>query len=76
MHGMNTFNIVRNVGIPKTREQSFPFSDLEVGDAFEFQVHYVSEIRSAAQWVGKKHGKKFSVRKDKKTGVGLCLRVA
>lgn len=73
---MTTFNIHRAVGLPKSREQAYPFAELEVGDAFEFQVHCIAEVRSAAQWVGKKHNRKFSVRKHKANGTALCIRVA
>lgn len=75
MHTMNTFAIHRAVGLPKSRENLYPFAELEVGDAFEFQVHCIAEVRSAAQWVGKKRNRKFAVRKNKANGTAMCIRI-
>jgi len=73
---MNTYIVKNGVPLLPSRENRYPFSMLDVGQCFEFQVHQVAEVRSAAQWVGKKLARSFSVRKDKAAGVGRCQRTA
>jgi hypothetical protein len=73
---MNTYIIKNGVPLLPSREQRYPFGELEVGQSFEFQLHQMAELRSAAQWVGKKLARKFAVRKDRVAGVGRCWRVA
>lgn len=70
------YTIDSGVPILPSREQRYPFAELAVGESFSFQLHEVKEIRSAAQYIGKKYNKKFSVRKDKADGVGRCWRVS
>lgn len=67
--------VVTGVTLP-SREQRYPFAALEVGERFDFQLHDIAAVRSAAQHVGKKLGRKFSVRKDRERGIGACVRVA
>lgn len=73
---MTTYAIVRGVPVLPNREQRYPFALLSVGDRFEFGLHELLDVRSAAQYVGKKLGRRYSVRKDKAAGVGFCQRVA
>lgn len=65
---MNDFEIETGVPIPANAiKHQYPFSQMDVGDSF-----YVSPdkpITKASVWgsaslYGKKHGKKFVVRKD------------
>ncbi len=67
--------VVTGVTLP-SREQRYPFGALEVGERFDFQLHDSAAVRSAAQWVGKKLARKFSVRKDRERGIGVCIRLS
>ena len=73
---MNNYIIKNGFPLLPSREERYPFGALEIGQCFEFQLHQVGEVRSAAQYVGKKLGRSFSVRKDKSAGVGRCQRTA
>lgn len=59
-----------------TREQRYPFHQLEVGQSFDFKLYEVSFVRGGAYQASKKTGKKFTVRKIKDEGCGRCFRIA
>lgn len=70
------YKIESNIPCLPSRQERYPFLLLEVGQSFGFQLHQLKDIRSSAQWVAKKHGLKFSVRKSKAEGIGRCWRTA
>lgn len=73
---MTNYLIVKGIPVLPNREQRYPFAALDVGDRFEFGRHEIEDVRSASQYVGKKLGRKFSVRKDRVSGLAFCQRVA
>ena len=70
------YKIESGVPLLLSREERYPFGSLEIGQSFVFQPHDVHAVRSAAQWVGKKLERKFSVKKCKAEGVGRCWRIS
>ncbi len=49
--------------IPLSATDKYPFSEMEVGDSFAVSIDDEGKVRSASQNHGRKHGKKFSIRK-------------
>ncbi len=54
-----TFKIEKDVPIP----EKYPFSKMGVGDSFDILDAGAKEVSAAVSYYGKKHGKKFTVRK-------------
>ena len=63
---------VPHSGLPL--KNSYPFGEMAVDDSFFIEVSQFARLTSAACWYGKRHSKKFSVRKE---GDGYrCWRIA
>ncbi len=69
-----TYPISPNIPIPnkRIRPSKYPFAMLKIGDSFEFNKDEIKRVGSAASSFGKKHNKRFLVRRmgDK----GRCWR--
>jgi hypothetical protein len=50
-----------------TRSSKYPFATMAVGDSFGYLYRNSGNIASAAHYHGKRHGKKFAVRKINST---------
>jgi hypothetical protein len=62
---MTEFIIEKNIPVPAARSGngSYPFHSMEVGDSFAVVRERKTRVGSAAFAYGKKHGKKFVIRK-------------
>ncbi len=65
-----TFKIEKNLPIARVKKAKaiYPFGGMEVGDSFEYDAVIHNKVTPAACCYGKRHNKKFSIRKidDKK----------
>ena len=66
------FKIESDVDMPEAWSK-YPFGGMEVGQSFAIDAGSVVLVRNAASAHGRKHGKKFSVRKV--DGVGRVWRI-
>lgn len=57
------FKIEKGITHSKSK-LSFPFGEMAVGDSFHADANVFTRLASAASWYGKRHDKKFSVRRD------------
>jgi hypothetical protein len=77
------YEILDNIPAPKNgvSNNRYPFNKMDVGQCAIFPISVGSDfsesgIRIAANAIGRKHGKKFTVRVDRKGGVMRVWRIA
>jgi hypothetical protein len=61
---VSNFVIEKGVPLPgRGRSPIYPFEQMEVGDSFAVPEDKRHVVGPAAAWFGKRHGRKYSVRK-------------
>jgi len=71
---MSEFKIEKGVSIPDV-EPKYPFSEMDIGDSFEFPKNLISKVRSAAYSFSSSRQTKFVVKKTINEAA-RCWRIA
>ena len=61
-----TFKIEKNHPLPphRSKNESYPFRSMKIGDSFEYSFEHIGRMRSAASWFSKRNPPyRFTLRK-------------